>query len=141
MGILAHKQYSLPAPDKAQQPQPAAARPPSCGGSSSQRSSETAAWAAPTQAAELPASRRPALDWALRTRMRFCSSRPLRLCEDATLASGARRCIRAELMVGMSPRAVIEVLATKPAARMELSWMPRTDLRGESPVPGADRDL
>ena len=37
----------------------------------------------------LPYAPRPPMDWSLRTRLQFASSKPLRLCEDATLASGA----------------------------------------------------
>jgi hypothetical protein len=36
----------------------------------------------------LPYAPRPPMDWSLRTCMRFFSNDPLRLCEDATLASG-----------------------------------------------------
>lgn len=85
MGLLSQREFSMPAP-AANVPAQPGQRPP-CG---SQPAAAAASAAAAAQAYELPYSRRPAIDWALRTRMRFCSGIPFRLCEDATQASGGR---------------------------------------------------
>ena len=47
--------------------------------------------AAAPVADRLPYTLQPPMDWSLHTRMRFASTAPLRMCEDATLASGTSR--------------------------------------------------